>query len=93
MRRMITIALTACLVLCGCDGGNAVKRKGYGPRENVDGRFISDYGSDDFRTVVDSRTGITYLVFDDQSGNCSIGGITPLLDRDGKPVISEEVSE
>ena len=89
----VATTLMACLALCGCDSGNAVERNGDGPMENVDGRFISDYGSDDFRTVVDSKTGITYLIFDDQGGKCAIGGITPLLDRDGKPVISEEVSE
>lgn len=91
MRRMMAITLTACLLLCGC--GNAVERKDDAPMENVDGRFISDYDSDYFRTVVDSKTGITYLVFDDQGGKSSIGGITPLLGKDGKPVISEEVSE
>ena len=97
MRKFLTgvcvaITLTACLALCGCDGGNAVERKGDSPRESVDGRFISDYGSDDFRTVVDSKTGITYLVWERLSGKSRVGGITPLLDRDGKPVISEEVS-
>lgn len=91
MRRMTVMALTVCLLLCGCDIGNAVERKEDSPRENVDERFISDYDSDDFRTIVDSKTGITYLVFDDQGGKSSIGGITPLLDKNGKPVISEEV--
>lgn len=91
MRRMMAMTLTACLLLCGCSG-NAVERKGDSPSENVSGRFISDYDSDYFRTVVDSKTGITYLVFDDQGGKGSIGGITPLLDKDGNPVISEEVS-
>ena len=94
MRRMMAITLTACLAICGCDGstnwedGSSVTE---GARENVDGRFISDYSFDDLRTVVDSKTGVTYLVFC-RRGNSSIGGITPLLDRDGKPVISEEVS-
>lgn len=93
MRRIAATALTACLALCGCDSGNAVERKDDSPREDVDGRFISDYGSDRFRTVVDSKTGITYLIFDNQNGNLSIGGITPLLDRDGNLTISEEISE
>ena len=93
MRKTIAVALAACLALCGCDSGNAVERKGDGPRENVDRRFISDYDSDYFRTVVDSKTGITYLIFDDQGGKYGIGGITPRLDKDGRPVISEEVSE
>ena len=33
---------------------------------------------------VDKQTGVNYLFH--TSGNC--GGMTPLLDRDGKPVIS-----
>lgn len=93
MRRTVAIALMACLALCGCDGGNAVERKEDSPRDNVDGRYISDYGSDDFRTVVDSKTGITYLVWERPSGKSRVGGITPLLGKDGKPVMSEEVSE
>ena len=89
----IAAIVLAVALLIGCSSGNSVVRAVDAPRENVDGRFISDYGSDDFRTVVDSKTGITYLVFDDQSGNGSIGGITPLLDKDGRPVISEEVTQ
>ncbi len=34
--------------------------------------------------LVDKQTGVNYLSW--QSGNA--GGITPLLDRDGKPVVT-----
>ena len=88
----VAITLTACLALCGCDSGNAVERKGDSPRENVDGRFICDSGSYSFETVVDTHTGVTYLVWKSGVGNNSKGGITPLLNADGTPVMSEEVS-
>lgn len=91
MRRMMAITLTACL-LYGCSG-NSIVRAVDAPRERVDGRFLTDDGYDEFRTVVDSKTGITYLVWMHGGGNNNgVAGITPLLNRDGKPVISEEVA-
>lgn len=92
MRRAITVALFASLTLCGCEG-NAIQRESDKGTVNVNRRFISNDGRDDFETVVDSETGVTYLVWSRPSGNSSKGGITPLLDEDGKVVISEEVDE
>jgi len=92
MRKAITVAMVATLALCGC-GGNAIVRKSEKGTVNVNRRFISNDGRDDFETVVDSETGVTYLVWSRPSGNSSKGGITPLLDKDGKVVISEEVDE
>lgn len=88
----IAAIVLAVALLIGCSSGNSVVRAVDAPRERVDERFLTDNGSDDFRTVVDSKTGITYLVWTYGSGNGSVAGITPLLDKDGKPVISEEVS-
>ena len=89
MRKAITVAMVAALALCGCSGGNAIRRESDKGAVNVNRRFISDSTRDHFRTVVDSETGVVYLVW----GNDYRGGITPLLDKDGKVDISEEVSE
>ena len=88
----IAAIVLAVALLIGCSSGNSVVRAVDAPRENVDGRFLTDNGRDAFRTVVDSKTGITYLVWM-YGGNNSVAGITPLLDKDGKPVISEEVAQ
>ena len=53
----------------------------------ADNRFVRLYsqGTLDRKEIwVDKRTGVNYLFF--QSGYA--GGLTPLLDREGKPVVT-----
>jgi hypothetical protein len=63
------------------------------PKPNVGQRFLCDEDYYEFETVVDSKTGVTYLAWRGGFGNGSYGGITALLNRDGTPVISEEVTK
>ena len=91
MRKALTAAVVLALALCGCTG-NAVVREEGAPKPNVGGRFMCDEDYT-FETVVDSKTGVTYLVWHGGYGNNGQGGITVLVDRDGKPIISEEVGE
>lgn len=54
-----------------------------------DDRFIKIYEqggilNDTMQVLVDRKTGVNYLFI--HSGHA--GGLTPLLDRDGKPVIT-----
>lgn len=52
-----------------------------------DERFIKVYSQGTLtqtKILVDKKTGVNYLFHDDGSA----GGMTPLLGRDGKPVIS-----
>ncbi len=93
MRKATALTIAACLLLCGCSSTNGVVRDEDAPKPNVNQRFICDYNDSGFETVVDSQTGVTYLVWKGGSGPSSRGGITVLLDRDGKPIISEEVAE
>ena len=37
--------------------------------------------------IVDRQTGVNYLMVNSPSGN----GLTPLLDRDGRPIISSTI--
>lgn len=37
--------------------------------------------------LVDTKTGVNYLMVRDHG--CGSGGLTPLLDAEGKPVVSE----
>ncbi|MBQ9914280.1 MAG: xylan 1,4-beta-xylosidase [Clostridia bacterium] len=55
-----------------------------------DKRFVvtekegNGFTSDLIQVIVDKKTGVNYMYI--QSGNS--GGLTPLLDREGKPVIT-----
>lgn len=93
MRALAAVALAVTLVLCGCGGNNNIKRSDEheeSATRQVSGRFISNGYDDKLETVVDARTGVTYLVWTRGYGETKVGGITPLLNRDGTPVISEE---
>lgn len=92
MRKAI-IACVLALALCGCGNGIVRDEENNAGKMNASERFITDSASARFTTVVDSRTGVTYLVWSDGGGNGSVGGITVLLNDDGTPVISEEVGE
>lgn len=96
MRKAAAIILALTLALCGCEG-NGIKRTEANNRAKpaVSGRFLCDDNDYEFETVVDSRTGVTYLVWNNTKDDSTtrVGGITVLLNRDGTPVISEEVNE
>ena len=92
MRKALTATVALALVLCGCTG-NAVVREEGAPKPNVGGRFMCDKDSYRFSTVVDRKTGVTYLIWTDVCNSDKTSGITVLVDRDGKPIISEEVHE
>lgn len=49
-------------------------------------RFIQIYNQDNFRIYYDKKTKVMYLVSDIYKG----GGITVLVDKDGKPLIYGE---
>lgn len=93
--RLVVAAIVAsALVLAGCDG-NGIDRTDINEKaakEAVSDRFICDRSTYDFETVVDSRTGVTYLLWRD-AYNSHLGGITALLNSDGSPVISEESTQ
>jgi len=44
-------------------------------------RFVKTYIIDGFQIFVDKETGVHYMFY--------MGGLTPLLDKDGKPVIDK----
>jgi len=87
------LILCAVALLCGCDGNAVMYYDSDVNKLNVGRRFVTDYADAKFDTVVDTRTGITYLIWDSNQGNNSVGGITVLLNRDGTPVMAEENHE
>ena len=94
MRKAVIATLALALALCGCTSGeNGVQRTEDSPKPNLSQRFLCEDSTYTFETVVDKQTGVTYLVWKGGSGNGRIGGITVLLNRNGYPVISEEVTE
>nr|WP_325185378.1 DUF6440 family protein [uncultured Oscillibacter sp.] len=58
-----------------------------------DHRFLEQYSQSTFGTetkvLVDRQTGVNYLFH--QSANA--GGLTPLLDREGRPIITTVLDE
>lgn len=53
-------------------------------------RFVVTYKQGSFYTTVifvDTETGVNYLMVRDH--NCGSGGLTPLLDEKGTPVVSK----
>lgn len=60
---------------------------------NKNQRFLEQYSQSGFATetkiLVDRQTGVNYLFH--HSGHA--GGLTPLLDREGKPVITTVFDE
>lgn len=52
-------------------------------------RFVKTYSQGVMNTMeiwIDQETGVNYLFHRDEYG----GGLTPLLDKDGKPVVSSQ---
>jgi len=88
MRKFVICSLIA-LALTGCEQGNGIYNDELYNKAAERFEYCEPPFGDcwSFGYVVDTATGVTYLVFDDNGGNSSIGGITPLLNRDGTPVI------
>lgn len=92
-RLAVAAIVASALVLVGCDG-NGIKRSESTEHEekaSVSDRFLCDSSLYRFETVVDDRTGVTYLIWKStEVSTTSTGGITVLVNRDGSPVISED---
>lgn len=91
MRKLAIVVVVFVIALCGCTSGEkGVLRAEDSPKPDVSKRFICDDGTYRYETIVDKQTGVTYLVV----RNGDNIGITPLLNRNGYPIItSEEVGE
>ena len=79
MRRKTIIAalaaVLACLIAVGCTDSVAAE----------EGRFLFErYGT--AHVITDTHTGVQYMYYYNARG----GGITVLVDADGKPLIQEE---
>ena len=87
------LAMALCSVaLCACTAeGNGAEGDGRYAPPRVDGRFSCNDEMYTFDTVVDTETGVTYLIWANHpvKGNCQVGGITVLVDEYGKPILSE----
>ena len=94
MRKLAIAALVVMLLLwpSGRDGNAVLQDDSEVVLQSMDQRFVTDVKTDKLRTVVDSRTGVTYLVWTQGSGTYRVGGITVLVNPDGTPVIAEEVT-
>ncbi len=94
MRKRIIAAVlvAACVALSGCDALETSEPES--KRYEVQSERFLDGGWDwSFGTVTDTETGIVYLVWDDNNGKSAVGGITPLLKRDGSVTIDDRYGE
>lgn len=97
MKRRLMASVFAALLLTGCTEGNGIEVEGL--NSHADGRFAyeqvvaPDSSEYEFGYVVDTETGVTYLVMRQGRGKSSWGGITSLLDSDGKPIINDRYDE
>lgn len=82
-RAAISTALAATMLLAGCASAEA--------SDGASGRF-EHTGNDiqSIRIVTDTETGVQYLYVCDKWFNAGMGGLTVLVDADGKPLIAEE---
>lgn len=76
----VIFSLLSVIFLSGCSG-NVVVRKS--ADDILGSRFISDNPNDYFSTIVDSETGIVYILLKRGTGSGSVGGICPLYNADG----------
>lgn len=79
----IYTALAATMLLAGCASAEA--------SDGASGRFDhTGSGIQSIRIITDTETGVQYLFVADCFGYAGMGGMTVLVDADGKPLISEE---
>lgn len=100
LARRLAVVAVVCALLCGCySESNGIYMSGM--NERASDRFAYEAfkpanTSDDwqFGYVIDTETGVTYLVYStDEGRKDSVGGITPLLHQDGTPIIDDRYAQ
>lgn len=78
----IAAALALSMLLAGCASAEA----SYGVRERFEhaGNNVQS-----IRIITDTETGVQYLYVCDKWFNAGMGGLTVLVDADGKPLIAD----
>lgn len=83
-KAVIAAALALPLLLAGCGSAEA--------SDGVSDRFEhTGSGIQSIRVITDTETGVQYLFVADCFGYAGQGGLTVLVDADGKPLVAEEV--
>lgn len=79
----ISTALAATMLLAGCASAEA--------SDGASGRFEhTGSGIQSIRVITDTETGVQYLFVADHWDYAGQGGLTVLVDADGKPLVAEE---
>lgn len=79
----IAAALALSMLLAGCASAEA----SYGVRERFDS---TGNGIQEIRIITDTETGVQYLYVCDRWGYAGMGGLTVLVDADGRPLVAGE---
>lgn len=82
-KTIIAAALALSLLLAGC--GSAEASDGASDRFEHTGANIEG-----IRVITDAETGVQYLFVTDSLSCAGMGGLTVLVDADGKPLVAEE---
>lgn len=82
-KTIIAAALALPLLLAGCSSAEA--------SNGVSDRFEhTGSGIQSIRVITDTKTGVQYLFVADSWSYAGQGGLTVLVDADGKPLVAEE---
>ena len=64
MRKAVIATVALAMALCGCgEAEGGVKRTEGSPKSNLSQRFLCEDSTYRFETVVDRKTGVTYLIW------------------------------
>ena len=87
MKKVICLVLIflMCFIFIGCE--SAVSEYDENTTELLANRFIIVSTLSNAKVLVDKNTNVTYLFYEEGFEDQRIGGLTVLLDKDGKPML------
>ena len=85
----IVAAVLATCMLAGCDSEPSQSYDSRGmDTPSLSGYFASSDTSDNFRIVTNTKNGVQYVIWTNGVGRCKVGGMAPLIDENGDPMLA-----
>lgn len=87
--KAMAAAVLATCMMAGCDSEPAQTYNSRGmTTPSLAGRFTSSDTDDHFRIVTDIESGVQYVIWTNGMGKFEVGGISPLVDQNGDPILA-----
>jgi hypothetical protein len=87
--KALAVAVLATCMMAGCDSEPAQTYNSRGmATPSLAGRFTSSDTDDHFRIVTDIESGVQYVIWTNGMGKFEVGGISPLVDQNGDPMLA-----